>query len=330
MDIHSVLQNLPDLHMHLGQAVPAHNLWEIAHERGMHLFSKNYWEFIKTVTLTENASYDTYLSFFDFTEKVQSSPLGIEKSAYAAVSHFYRHAAGSLLELRFNPMLRNAEGEKDLDKIIWGAIIGAKRATLEYPVKVGIILMMDRRFTPVQNLVIAKKAIHFAPYGVVGIDIAGPITKKFKVSDIIIPVQLIKQAGLKVTIHTGEATDCDEMWEVVTTLEPDRIGHGIRAINDARLMRHLAQKKIVLEICPTSNIRTQTIKDWDAMRDTLHTFMHHDVPFTINSDGPELMSTNVRQELHTLYEKEILSLADIKRVIARGHRATFTHSISSI
>ncbi len=82
--------------------------------------------------------------------------------------------------------------------------VGMKHACMEYPVKAGLIVMMDRRFPKEQNLIIAQKAARFASEGVVGIDIAGPITKEFHVSDLVDSVKIARDAGLKVTIHTGE------------------------------------------------------------------------------------------------------------------------------
>src|SRR5262249_60703563 len=79
------------------------------------------------------------------------------------------------LELRFNPMKRNRGGERDLDHIILAATRGLDVASLEYPqVRAGLILMMDRTFTPRQNEIIVEKAIRWSRRGIVGIDIAGP------------------------------------------------------------------------------------------------------------------------------------------------------------
>lgn len=323
METHNVLTNLVDLHLHLGSASPPHILWEIAHEQGIKLPEKDYWKFIDSVTIKENTTYDKYLSFFHQTELIQSSTHAIEKACHQAVSYYYRASDVRTIELRFNPMLRNKEGEQDLDKIVFSSLVGAKRACLEYPVQAGIILMMDRRFNKKKNTIIAQKAAKFKHDGVVGIDLAGPLNDTFSMDDLIDAVQIARDADLKVTIHTGEVTDPKEMWEVIEKLHPDRIGHGVRCIEDPKLMKKLADEKIVLEICPTSNIRTQAVKNWDEMKKTIRTLMDNNVLFTINTDGPELIETTVKKEYEKLLEHKILSLEEVKQVIDLSHKATF-------
>ena len=86
---------------------------------------------------------------YHWTELIQSSPLAVERSVHAAIGGAYRSQRITTLELRFNPMKRNRGGERDLDHIIMAAIRGLDRASLEYPqVRAGLILMMDRTFTP--------------------------------------------------------------------------------------------------------------------------------------------------------------------------------------
>ena len=319
----SYLTDLVDLHLHLGSASTPHFLWELAHEQGIKLPQKDYWSFIESCLLNEQTTYDNYLHFFDLTELIQSSTYAIEKAAHKAVSRAYRKGNIQTLEIRFNPMLRNKSGEQDLDKIIFGALVGMKQACMEYPVKAGMVLMMDRRFPKEQNDVIAVKAAKFASEGVVGLDIAGPITKTFKVADLTDAVATVRNAGLKVTIHTGEVTPATEMWEVVRLLAPDRIGHGIRCVDDPKLMEHLRHNHIALEVCPTSNLQTSAVKTWDEMKTIIATLKKNEVPFTINSDGPELLSTNVKDEFETLLKKNIMTPEDVIACTQTARDVTF-------
>ncbi len=319
----SSLRNLVDLHLHLGSASTPHTLWELAHEQGIRLPHKDYFRFIDSVTLKKNTSYDHYLSFFNLTELIQSSTDAIRRATHDAISRAYRKADVRTIEIRFNPMLRNRGGERDLDKIIFSAIVGMKQACLEYPVRAGLILMMDRRFGPEQNAIIIEKAIRFFGEGVVGVDLAGPVEKKFNIDDIVSPVKKAKHAGLGITIHSGEATGVPEMWEVVKKLEPDRIGHGIRAVNDQKLLTELAKRNITLEVCPSSNLRTRVVKDWDEMGHILKKLFAAGVPFCINSDGPELVGTNVREEYERLLTRKLLNTDQMLHCLDVGRKATF-------
>ncbi|MEK7129514.1 MAG: adenosine deaminase [Patescibacteria group bacterium] len=312
-----------DLHLHLGASSTPHFLWELAHEQGIRLAEKDYFSFINSITIREKTTYDKYLKFFDLTELIQSSTYAIEKATHEAISRQYRKGKVTTVEVRFNPMLRNRGGEQDLDKIIFGAIVGMKKACLEYPVRAGLILMMDRRFPKEKNLIIAKKAARFAVEGVVGLDIGGPLTKTFRVEDIIEPVRIGRKAGLGITVHTGEVTPPEEIRQVVKLLAPDRIGHGIRSVRDPKLLDHLAKARIVLEVCPMSNIQTSAVKNWEEMGKIIDTLKRHSVLFTINSDGPELLGTTVAEEFETLIEKGILTDDDASACTRVAKEATF-------
>src|SRR6478735_4471580 len=171
-------EGLAELHTHLGGSVASEILWSLAHEQGIALPVKDFWEFDALVTVSDPrgvANLDALDRIYHWTELSQSSPLAVERSVHAAIGGAYRSQRITTLELRFNPMKRNRGGERDLDHIILAAIRGLDRASLEYPqVRAGLILMMDRTFSAHQNMVIVEKAIRYAPRGVVGIDIAGP------------------------------------------------------------------------------------------------------------------------------------------------------------
>src|ERR671926_216622 len=276
------MDGLAELHTHLGGSVSSDILWTLAHEQGIALPVKDYWDFDRLVTVSDPRGVpdlDALDAIYHWTELIQSSPLAVERSVHGAIGGAYRSQGITTLELRFNPMKRNRGGERDLDHIILAAVRGLDRARLEYPqVRAGLILMMDRTFTAHLNAIIVEKAIRWAPRGVVGIDIAGPRPDggRYDYRQVAPMVEEARAAGLGVTIHVGEEggdVGRAEIREVVEALRPDRIGHGILAAEDAALMDELAAAGIVLEICPTSNLLTKALAGEDALRDTLRSFV---------------------------------------------------------
>ena len=133
----------------------------------------------------------------------------------------------------------------------------------------------------------------------VGIDIAGPESATFRVADYRRLFRRARQFGLGLTVHTGESGPVDEVARVVELLEPDRIGHGVKAAYDPRAMAMIRDRGIVLEICPTSNLNTRVVSGWDEFRWIFDTFRRNEVRFTINTDGPEMLKTYIRDELAT-------------------------------
>jgi adenosine deaminase len=322
---------LAELHTHLGASVDPAVMWTLAHEQGIALPVKDYWEFVDLVTVDPRgvAGLPELDGIYKWTELIQSSPLAVERSVHGAIGGAYRTQNITTLELRFNPMKRNRGGERDLDHIIMAAVRGLDLAGLEYPrVRAGLILMMDRTFDQAQNEVIIEKAIRYRGRGVVGVDIAGPRPNggRYPYADLTPLVEEARAAGLGVTIHVGEEGGSDgiaEIGEVVECLRPERIGHGILAAQDAEVVRLVREAGVVLEICPTSNLLTRALPDEDALRETISVFVDRDVPFTIATDGPEMMRTHLRDELELLLTLGALGPDTLREVNARGHAAAF-------
>ena len=301
---------LVELHAHLGGAVDPAVMWSIAHAQGIRLPTRDYWEFVELITVDRRrvTSFDRYLALFQWTELIQSSPGAIERAGYEVLGGAYRKANIRLLELRFNPMKRNRGGERDLDHIIAAAVRGTERAQLEYPVRAGWILCLDTAFSQELNDVIVRKAIAYAGRGVVGIDIAGREPPSFPFGRYARLFDEARAAGLGITVHAGESGTLDAMWVAIEQLRPDRIGHGVKAAGDPRLLDELRERDILLEICPSSNLHTGVLGSIDELAATLDAFRRHGVKFSINTDGPEMLRTSLRDEHAWLLKRGLLTL----------------------
>ncbi len=256
---------------------------------------------------------------------------------HAAIGGAYRSQRITTLELRFNPMKRNRGGERDLDHIILAAIRGLDRASLEYPAGAG-------RPDPDDGPHLHGRAEHgrssrrrcaTQSRGVVGIDIAGPRPggARYDYTQIREHVELAQSGGLGVTIHVGEEggdLGVQEIAEVVEALQPDRIGHGILAARDPTLMTAIREAGVTLEICPTSNLLTKALADEAAVRETFRTFVEHGVPFTIATDGPEMMRTHLRDEFELLLRIGALDEDELRAANERGHEASFVERRSAL
>ena len=323
---------LAELHCHLGGAVTPAIMWSIAHAQGIKLPSRDYWAFRDMITVSPRRakSFDGYLQLFHWTELIQSSPTAVERSVYEVIGGAYRKNNITTMELRFNPMKRNRGGEQDLDHIIAAALRGMDRATLEYPVKPGLIFCLDRAFPYELNEIIAEKAIAWRDRGVVGIDVAGPESATFRVADYRRLFRRARQYGLGITVHTGEAGPVEEVARVVELLEPDRIGHGVKAAYDPRAMDMIRERGIVLEICPSSNLNTGVVSGWDEFRWIFDQFRRNGVRFTISTDGPEMLKTYIRDEMATLGRLGILTVEEQVRAAETALASSFVPNVSDV
>jgi adenosine deaminase len=132
-----------------------------------------------------------------------------------------------------------------------------------------------------------------------------------------------KAAGLGVTVHCGETGNLDELRYVVREIAPHRIGHGIAAARDPKLMKEIAKAQITLELCPTSNLKNSMVRNARELKSIVRRLVEHDVPLTVNTDGPELYHTNVYKEQQFLLQIGALSEKEIAQCNRRAFAASF-------
>jgi aminodeoxyfutalosine deaminase len=101
-------------------------------------------------------------------------------------------------------------------------------------------------------------------------------------------------AGLRSVPHAGETTGPQTIWDALDVLGADRIGHGTSATQDPELLRHLAERKIPLEVCPTSNIATRAVEALEVH--PIKEMYAAGVVVTVNSDDPPMFGTTLNQE----------------------------------
>ncbi len=106
------------------------------------------------------------------------------------------------------------------------------------------------------------------------------------------------EAGLRLTAHAGEAAGPASVWGAIRQLGVERIGHGVRSVEDPVLIEYLVEHRVPLEVCPTSNIRTGVATGWDEH--PIHQLIAAGVNVTISSDDPALFDCSVASEFRTL------------------------------
>ncbi len=331
-------RSLADLHAHLSPSISPSVYWHIAQSEGIKLPKRDYRDFAEYIVLSpeRKMSLHEYLEkiYHPILNKLSAGAPALEKGVYESLSGAYRSNNITILELRTNPMKHNREGEVDLDHAIMAMLRGMDRALLEYPrLKAGLIFCLDRQFPFEKNKIIVEKAVKYRRRGVVAIDIAnyvfnGNNPHSFSIKQYEDLIQHARDNGLKITVHTGETvTADDDMWDTLKILKPDRIGHGIRAAYDEKMLDHLAQTKTVLEVCPLGNLMTKAVKDVAELRHIMKTFFTHNVRFTINTDWPETVkNAHLTQQFAFLQEHQILTDEQIAQVISWSFSSSFISS----
>jgi aminodeoxyfutalosine deaminase len=128
-----------------------------------------------------------------------------------------------------------------------------------------------------------------------------------------------RRVGLHSVPHAGETTGPETVWDALLILGAERIGHGTSAAQDERLLRHLAQRGIALEVCPSSNVATRAVASLDEHPITV--FRDAGVTITVNSDDPSMFGTSLNQEYEIaarLLDLDAAGIADLARAAVRA------------
>jgi adenosine deaminase len=97
----------------------------------------------------------------------------------------------------------------------------------------------------------------------------------------------------------------------------------VKSAYDPAVMAVLRERDIVLEICPTSNLHTRVVRDVPELRSIFRRLLDHQVPFTLSTDGPEMLRSYLRDEVALLLRNEILTFDEVSRALETAHRASF-------
>jgi adenosine deaminase len=217
-----------------------------------------------------DSSLELYLEAFAHTVGVMQTPAAIERVAAECAEDL---AADGVVyaEVRYAPELSTQRG-LDLDAVMaaWlrGFRVGAASAAAEArPITIRAIVTAMRQFA--RSVEIAELAVRYRDEGVVGFDIAGP-EAGFPPSRHLDAFQLIHRADFHVTIHAGEAFGLPSIWEALQWCGAERLGHGVRIVDDieigpdgrytlGRLAAYIRDRRVPLEMCPTSNVHTGAV-----------------------------------------------------------------------
>ena len=293
---------LAELHCHLGGAVTPAIMWGIAHAQGIRLPTKDYWEFRDMITVSSKRAQLRRLPPalpLDRAHPVvpDRGRAGGLRGRRRRVPQEQRHDDGAPLQpdeaeprRRAGPRPHHRRG-RARDGPGDPRVPGQAGPDLLPRPGVPVRAQRDPRARRRSPGATGASSASTSP---------APRSATFRIADYRRLYRRARQYGLGLTVHTGEAGPVDEVARVVELLEPDRIGHGVKAAYDPRAMAMIRERGIVLEICPTSNINTQVVSGWDEFRWIFDQFRRNEVRFTINTDGPEMLKTYIRDELATL------------------------------
>ena len=179
------------------------------------------------------------------------------------------------------------------DAYIAGVSAGMKSAKAKRGIEARLIITGERHFGPERVAKAAEYAAGSDNPLITGFNLAGE-ERMGRVADYARAFDIARAAGLGITIHAGEVCGAFSVRDAVDIVRPARIGHGVRAIEDGDLVRHLADLGTVLEVCPGSNVALNVFPDFSSH--PLKALRDAGVRVTISSDDPPFFHTSLKRE----------------------------------
>jgi adenosine deaminase len=155
-----------------------------------------------------------------------------------------------------------------------------------------------------------KLVNEFYDKGVVGFDIAAD-EAGFPIDNHISAFEYAQYNKLNCTAHAGEAMGAESVWETINKLKPKRIGHGVRSIEDEKLIDFILENNYHLEVCPTSNIKTKTFESIN--KHTIDKLFKKNISLSVNTDGRTISDVNLNEEYHKLSNSFGWSVQQLKQ-----------------
>ncbi|MEU8616663.1 adenosine deaminase [Streptomyces sp. NPDC048623] len=309
---HRDLSLLPKAHLHLhftGSMRPS-TLLELAEKYGVHLP-----EVLKTGTppklrATDERGWFRFQRLYDIARSCLREPEDIHRLVREAAQEDVRDGSG-WLEIQVDPTSYAPllGGLIPALEIILDAVDSAARET---GLGMRVLVAANRMKHPLEARTLARLAVRYADRGVVGFGLSND-ERRGMARDFDRAFAIAREGGLLAAPHGGELTGPSSVRDCLDDLRAARVGHGVRAAEDPRLLRKLAERQVACEVCPASNV---ALGVYDKHEDVpLRTLFDAGVPLALGADDPLLFGSRLAAQYeiarrhHAFTDEELAELA---------------------
>jgi len=314
-----------EIHIHLEGSIRTQTIIDIAREYELKLPSYQAGELDRYVKVYDQmGDLGAVLEAFAIFQNSITAPAVVERIAWELFEDSSRQNV-RLSEVRFSPDWAFHGHNLDWDACLDGLLRAAERAERELDMAVGYIAITSRSMGPESCVKTVDWAIRHKEH-LVGVDLADA-EDVYPIRDFASPILRAKDAGLKVTVHSGENTPASAVVATIQAVHPDRIGHGIHIIEDMQAVELVKEHDITLEVNPWSNYLTNSVPTIE--QHPLKRLFDLGVKVTINSDDPEVLETNLNNEYRIAHEILGMSLHDIMNSNRYACEASFLPAVKT-
>lgn len=314
-------KNIPltDLHRHLDGNIRPQTILELGQQFQIQLPANTLPELLPHVQVMDNQpDLLSFLSKLDWGVKVLGDLEACRRVAWENMQDAAQQGL-DYVELRFSPFYMAMTHQLPLVGVVEAVIDGVQQGSRDFDIPAKLIGIMSRTFGQArcqQEL----DALLAHPDQITALDLAGD-ELGFPGELFVEHFKQARDAGWQISVHAGEAAGASSIWQAIQTLGATRIGHGVKAVEDAKLLDYLAEHHIGIESCITSNLQTSTVAN--IRQHPLKTFLEHGILATINSDDPAVEGIDIQHEYLQAAPQAGLSEAQIRQAQQNGLSIAF-------
>lgn len=313
--------NLPltDIHRHLDGNIRAQTILDLGRQFNIPLPAQTLDTLLPHVQVAANEpDLVSFLAKLDWGVKVLASLDACRRVAYENMEDAARHGL-HYVELRFSPGYMAMTHRLPVAGVVEAVIAGVREGSQTFGVDVRLIGILSRTFGEAACLQ-ELDALLTHRDSITALDLAGD-ELGFPGSLFLPHFTRARDAGWHITVHAGEAAGPESIWQAIRELGAERIGHGVKAIEDPALMAFIAEQRIGIESCLTSNIQTSTVPS--LAHHPLKAFLEHGVLASINTDDPAVQGVDIGHEYQVAAPAAGLSREQIRQAQINGLEIAF-------
>jgi adenosine deaminase len=311
---------LVELHRHLDGNVRVETVLDLCRQHGLELPAWTVEELRPHVQILEREpSLVHFIAKFELLRRAMVDYDAVRRIVRENLEDAAREGI-DYIELRFSPYFMSETHGLDPFGVVDAVCDALEEGRGTIPVKAKLIGIIARNYGPEIGRVELAAAIRGRERGIVALDLAGD-EAGYPGELFVRHFQEAREAGLHTIAHAGEAAGAESVRQAVLGLRAERIGHGIRAIEDPAVLDLLAGRGIPLEVCPTSNLHTSTVPDYRSH--PLPALLRRGICCTLNTDDPSISGLDLAHEYRVASQELGLSEAEIRRLQETAVEAAF-------
>jgi aminodeoxyfutalosine deaminase len=317
VDLHAFARQMPkvELHVHLEGSIRPNTLLQLAERNGFDLPAKD---------VEDLRDFYRFRSFAHFIEVYVTITCCLQTpDDYRLIAHEFG-ADCARQNVRYAEVTFSIFTNVTYAKLPWQAIVeglnaGRAQAHTEFGVDWRWVFDIVRDVPGTQDQVV-EIALAARDRGVVALGLGGS-EKGFPPELFVESFERARQGGLHSVPHAGEIAGPESVWNALKLLHAERIGHGVRCVEDPTLVDHLRERQVPLEVCPTSNVCLGVFPSYEAH--PLRRLWDDGLLITVNSDDPPLFNTDLNHEYEVLVNHFGFTGEELEQVSLNGLHASF-------